>query len=81
MSGDDITPGDMLRVSAGGRVFHALVRGRVVGGWSVDPVERGVSVRRVKPGDVIEHWTRASRPRAAGAERSDQRSLDDLLDR
>ena len=33
----------------------------------------------VKPGDVIEHWARASRPRAA--ERSDQRSLDDLLDR
>lgn len=79
MSGDDITPGDMLRVSASGRVFHALVRGRVVGGWAVEPIERGVSVRRVKAADVVEHWARSARPRG-GAERSAQRSLDDLLD-
>lgn len=78
---DGIAPGDMIRVSSGGRMFHAVVRGACIGGFEVDPVERGVSQRRVKARDVVEHWARAGRPRADGAADREQRSFDDLLDR
>jgi len=78
---DGIAPGDMVRVSAQGRIFHAVVRGSVLGGLDVDPIERGVGRRRVKAGDVVEHWARAGRPRAESATDREQRSFDDLLDR
>ena len=81
MQVDGIAPGDMVRVSSQGRMFHAVVRGTVLGGLEVDPIERGVSLRRVKPRDVVEHWARAGRPRVDGAEDREQRSFDDLLDR
>ncbi len=60
-------------------MFHGIVRGRVLGGLEVDPIERGVVARRVKARDIVEHWSRAGRRR--GAEDSAQRSFDDLLDR
>lgn len=80
---DGISPGDIVRLSVRGRVFHAIVRGAGPGSLTVDPIERGISCRRAAPGDVLEHWESASRPRAeAGrAVSPDQRSLDDLLDR
>ncbi len=78
---DGIAPGDMVRVSSGGRMFHAVVRGTVLGGLDVDPVERGVSQRRVKARDVVEHWARTRRPRAEHLADREQRSFDDLLDR
>jgi len=81
MQVDGIAPGDMVRVSAQGRMFHAVVRGTALGGLDVDPIERGVSLRRVRARDVIEHWARTSRPRADGAGDRAQRSFDDLLDR
>lgn len=81
MQVDGIAPGDMVRVSSQGRMFHAVVRGRVIGGLEVDPIERGVSQRRVKARDVVEHWARAGRPRAESAGDREQRSFDDLLDR
>lgn len=71
----------MVRVSAQGRMFHAIVRGTFLGGLDVDPIERGITQRRVKARDVIEHWVRASRPRADGVSDRAQRSFDDLLDR
>ncbi|MCU0313424.1 MAG: hypothetical protein MUC84_05105 [Solirubrobacteraceae bacterium] len=80
---DGITPGDIVRVSVRGRVFHALVRGVTDGGLQVEPIERGISYRQVKAHDVLEHWAKRGRPRAQ-AERDvnpEQRSLDDLLDR
>jgi hypothetical protein len=80
---DGITPGDIVRVSVRGRVFHALVRGVTDGGLQVEPIERGISHRQVKARDVVEHWAKRGRPRAQ-AERDvnpEQRSLDDLLDR
>ena len=80
MQADGIAPGDMVRVSAHGRMFHAVVRGAFLGGFEVDPVERGVSRRRVKARDIVEHWSRSGRPRTGGADR-EQRSFDDLLDR
>jgi len=78
---DGIAPGDMVRVSSQGRIFHAVVRGTVLGGLDVDPIERGVSRRRIKAGDVVEHWAHAVRPRDESAADRQQRSFDDLLDR
>ncbi|HMS61830.1 MAG TPA: hypothetical protein PKD63_06080 [Solirubrobacteraceae bacterium] len=80
---DGIDPGDMIRVSVRGRVFHALVRGTTPGGLTVEPVERNITYRQVKARDVLEHWARRGRPRADAdrAVNPEQRSLDDLLDR
>lgn len=80
---DGIDPGDIVRVSVRGRMFHAVVRGAVPGGLKVDPIERGITYRQVKARDVLEHWAKRGRPRA-DADRvvnPEQRSLDDLLDR
>ena len=76
---EGISPGDMIRVCSGGRMFHAVVRGAVLGGLAVDPIERGVVQRRVKVAEVVEHWSR-SRRQPAGRGARDQRSFDDLLD-
>ncbi len=81
MQADGIAPGDMVRVSSGGRMFHAVVRGTFLGGLEVDPIERGIGRRRVKARDVVEHWARTARPRTQSAADREQRSFDDLLDR
>jgi hypothetical protein len=73
-----IAPGDLVLCSARGRVFHAEVRGTVVGGLRVAPLERGVGVRTVKAADVVEHWARQPAPRR-GPDRA-QASFDHLLD-
>ena len=80
---DGIDPGDIVRVSVRGRMFHAVVRGSIPGGLQVDPIERGITYRQVKARDVLEHWARRRRPRAEAdrAVNPEQRSLDDLLDR
>jgi len=80
---EGISPGDIVRLSVRGRVFHAIVRGAGPRSLTVDPIERGVSCRRAAPADVLEHWESASRPRAESgrAVSPGQRSLDDLLDR
>jgi hypothetical protein len=78
---EGIAPGDMVRVSSGGRMFHAVVRGATLGALDVDPIERGVTQRRVKVRDVMEHWARARPPREGGQTDRQQRSFDDLLDR
>ena len=80
---DGIAPGDIVRLSVRGRMFHAVVRGTVPGGLQIDPIERGITYRHVKARDVIEHWVKRGRPRADAdrAVNPEQRSLDDLLDR
>jgi len=80
---DGIHPGDMVRLSVRGRVFHALVKGTSPGGLTVDPIERNITYRQVKAHDVLEHWAKRGRPRADAREdlNPEQRSLDDLLDR
>lgn len=77
-----ISPGDIVRVSVRGRVFHAVVRGAVPGGLQVDPIERNISYRQVKARDVLEHWSKRGRPRAESAADEDpaQASFDHLLD-
>lgn len=71
----------MVRVSSRGRMFHAIVRGTVIGGLEVEPIERGISLRRVKAPEVVQHWTQAERGRSVRAADREQRSFDDLLDR
>lgn len=80
---DAVNPGDVVRVSVRGRVFHALVRGTTPGGLQVEPLQRGISHRQVNARDVLEHWAKRGRPRADAdrAVNPEQRSLDDLLDR
>jgi hypothetical protein len=81
MASDDIVPGDIVRASVRGRVFHGLVKGTVPRGYRVDPIERGVPDRTVKLADVLDHWTHRGRP--AGNDEPDraQASFDHLLDR
>jgi hypothetical protein len=83
MSFADIAAGDIVRCSAGGRVFHAAVRGHVPGGITITPLERGITARRVSERDVIDHWAHRGRPAPAPAEElhPEQRSLGDLWDR
>jgi hypothetical protein len=73
-----IAPGDLVLCAARGRVFHAEVRGTVVGGLRVAPLERGVGVRTVRAREVVEHWARQPAPNAA-PDRA-QASFDHLLD-
>lgn len=78
-----IDPGDIVRVSVRGRVFHAIVRGTTPDGLQVEPIERNISHRHLKARDVIEHWAKRGRPRAEAAAAQDpaQASFDHLLDR
>lgn len=60
-----IHPGDVVLVSRNGRLFHARVRGRdASGGYSIEPIERGVSYRHAAAREIVDHWahTREARP-------------------
>ena len=76
---EDIHPQDVVRVARRGRVFHALVRGRVPGGFQVQPLEPGLRATTVKAADVTFHWRAAGVPGPAADPA--QPSLDHLLDR
>lgn len=62
-----IAPGDLVLVSAGGRVFHARVLGRErAGRLAVAPLEARVRDRGALVHDVVEHWAHVGgRPRPA----------------
>jgi hypothetical protein len=77
-----ISPGDIVRVSVRGRVFHGVVRGVSADGVQLEPIERNISYRHVKARDVLEHWAKRGRPRAEAAadENPAQASFDHLLD-
>ena len=54
-----IQPGDLVLVNKRGRIFHATVRGVAAGGgFDVAPIERGITWRHVKAGEINEHWAR-----------------------
>lgn len=80
---DGIDPGDIVRCSVRGRLFHAIVKGAHDAGLRIEPIERGVTHHHVRARDVIEHWARRGRPRAdaTSALHPEQRSLEDLWDR
>ncbi len=77
-----ISPGDIVRVSVRGRIFHGVVKGTVPGGLQVEPIERNISYRQIKARDVLEHWAKRGRPRAEAEAAADpaQASFDHLLD-
>ena len=70
-----IQPTDIVRVQQGGRVFHATVRGRGVGGFAIEPHDRAVRSRRAAPHEIVDHWLHAARLEPAP---DAQLSLEDL---
>ena len=53
-----IKPGDIVLVNKRGRIFHAKIRGlAAAGGFDIAPVERGITYRTCKPGEISEHWS------------------------
>jgi hypothetical protein len=56
-----IQPADIVRVQQGGRVFHATVRGRGVGGFAIEPHDRAIRARRAAASEIIDHWMHADR--------------------
>jgi hypothetical protein len=52
-----VQPGDIVLVNRRGRIFHATVRGVAIGGgFAVAPIERGITVRHVKAGEITDPW-------------------------
>jgi hypothetical protein len=50
-----VQPGDIVLVTKRGRIFHAHVRGVAAGGgFEVAPIERGITYRNVKAGEIRE---------------------------
>lgn len=75
-----VQPGDIVLVSKRGRIFHATVRGVAAGGgFEIAPIERGISYRHVKAGEITGHWAR-SRARREGRPPSGQMGFDELGD-
>jgi hypothetical protein len=70
-----IRPTDIVRVQQSGRVFHATVRGRGVGGFAIEPHDRAVRSRRAAPAEIVDHWIHAGRTQVAP---DGQLSLGDL---
>src|SRR4051812_21829604 len=58
---DTIHPSDVVLVQQGGRVFHATIRGRGVGGFVIEPHDRAVRARRAAASEIIDHWMHADR--------------------
>lgn len=74
-----INPGDIVLVNKRGRIFHAKVRGAAAGGgFDVAPIERGITYRHVKAGEITDHWPHAAATRRAGRPPPGQISFDDL---
>jgi hypothetical protein len=73
-----VQPGDIVLVTKRGRIFHATVRGVAAGGgFEVAPIERGISYRHVKAGEITEHWARSG-ARREGRPPTGQMDFDDL---
>ncbi|MEA2157434.1 MAG: hypothetical protein QOE11_3574 [Solirubrobacteraceae bacterium] len=56
-----IKPGDIVLVNKRGRIFHAKIRGlAAAGGFDIAPVERGISYRHIKAGEITDHWSQTT---------------------
>jgi hypothetical protein len=60
-----IQAGDIVEVDRLGRRFHAVVTENAPGGLAVQPLDRRVSYRSCRAHDVIAHWAKRGRLRAA----------------
>jgi hypothetical protein len=65
---DSIHPSDVVLVQQGGRLFHATIRGRGVGGFVIEPHDRDVRARQARPSEIADHWMHAERAAEAIAE-------------
>lgn len=74
-----IAPGDLVRCSQSGRVFHAVVREVRGERLAVSPVEKTVMIRSVRIDEVVDHWAHQPKPEPVVA--PGQRTLADLWDR
>jgi hypothetical protein len=73
-----VQPGDIVLVTKRGRIFHATVRGVAAGGgFDVAPIERGISYRHVKAGEISDHWARSG-ARREGRAPAGQMGFDEL---
>lgn len=73
-----VQPGDIVLVTKRGRIFHATVRGVAAGGgFEVAPIERGISYRHVKAGEIVDHWARSG-ARREGRPPSGQMGFEEL---
>ena len=70
-----IHAGDIVHVAQAGRLFHATVRGRGVGGFVIEPHDRATRARRAAPGEIVGHWVHTSRTQVAP---DGQLTLEDL---
>lgn len=65
-----VKPGDIIRVNKKGRVYLAEVVGRIEekgkrARLEVDPITKGVNYREAQATEVVCHWRKAGRARAA----------------
>ena len=62
-----IQAGDIVEVDRLGRRFHAVVTENAPGGLAVQPLDRRISYRSCRAHDVVAHWAKRGRLRAADA--------------
>lgn len=71
---------DLVLISHGGRLFHARVLGRELGGrYRIEPLDRRVRDRSAALVEIAGHWACQGDPRPRSA--SGQQSFDHLLGR
>jgi hypothetical protein len=63
---DPIAVGDIVKASIGGRVVYGEVLEIRDGVVYFNPISRGAGWRHATAGQVVGHWRRAGRRRAAG---------------
>jgi len=61
---EGILAGDIVEVDRLGRRFHALVSGGAPDGLAFQPLDRRITYRSCKAGEVVAHWAKRGRPRA-----------------
>jgi hypothetical protein len=72
-----IQPGDIVFCNKGGRLFHAKVVGTgATGALSIEPIERNISYRQVRPSEIADHWTHRLATRREDRRGDDQTALD-----
>jgi hypothetical protein len=76
-----VESGDLVLVTANGRVFYARVLGcESFGRFRLAPLDPSVRTLSAKLSDITDHWSHCGDPRPARPDRA-QASFDHLVDR